>query len=148
MNERSRGARYAISALKNKRATLAAEIVQLESQIKARKHSLEHVDACLRLLDPSVDVDAIPNKRVAKHINLFRQGELGRLVLGALRNAHGKPLSTADVVDVVVADGGYGDAARAAMRARVRSNLAYLERRGKVEKVGERGGARWALINT
>jgi hypothetical protein len=43
--ERSRGDRYALSALKNRRALLAAEIVQLERQVRARKESLGHVDA-------------------------------------------------------------------------------------------------------
>jgi hypothetical protein len=43
MNEK--GNRYAISALTNKRATLASEIVQLERQIRSRKASLQHVDA-------------------------------------------------------------------------------------------------------
>jgi hypothetical protein len=52
--ERSRGDRYALSALKNRRALLAAEIVQLERQVRARKESLGHVDATMRLLDPSV----------------------------------------------------------------------------------------------
>jgi hypothetical protein len=51
--ERSRGDRYALSALKNKRATLAGEVVQLERQLRHRRESLVHVDACLRLLDPA-----------------------------------------------------------------------------------------------
>jgi hypothetical protein len=86
-----KGSRYALSALKRKRASLAAEIVQLERQVQSRKDSLGHVDACLRLLDPSFPVEAIPNKRIVKHVTLFRQGELGRLILGALLKADGKP---------------------------------------------------------
>lgn len=144
MTERSRGDRYAISALKNKRATLAAEIVQLESQIRSRKHGLEHVDACLRLLDPSIITDDIPNKRPTKRVNLFRQGELGRLILSALRQAE-RPLSTAGIVSSVLASGGHGEDARPALRGRVRGNLAYLERRGLIEKIGARATATWAL---
>jgi ABC-type antimicrobial peptide transport system permease subunit len=81
---RSRGGRYALAALKKKRAELAAEIVGIERQLRYRKEALGHVDATLRLLDPSVDIDAIPNKRIVRRIKLFRQGELGRLIVGAI----------------------------------------------------------------
>jgi len=143
MNEK--GSRYALSALKRKRASLAAEIVQLESKLKARRDSLGHVDACLMLLDPSCAVEDIPNKRLPKRVKLFRQGELGRLILGALRQSDGKPLSTAQIVDAVLAAGGHGKDARPALRMRVRGNLGYLERRGKVTKLGARASARWTL---
>jgi hypothetical protein len=93
MNEK--GSRYAISALKNKRAVLAAEIVQLERQLRHRRESMQHVDACLRMLDPTLAVESIPNKRLPKHINLFRQGELGRLILGPLRSASGCAVTSA-----------------------------------------------------
>ena len=46
-----------------------------------------HVDATLRLLDPSIDIDQIPNKRLTRRIKLFRQGELGRLIVGVLRES-------------------------------------------------------------
>jgi hypothetical protein len=85
----SRGDRYALSALKKRRALLASEIVHLERQLSARRESLGHVDATLRLLDPAVDIDAIPNRRTVKRIRLFRQGGLGRLILGVLRDANG-----------------------------------------------------------
>ena len=55
-----------------------------------------HVDATLRLLDPSIDIDQIPNKRPRKRIKLFRQGELGRLIVGVLREAD-TPISTQDI---------------------------------------------------
>ena len=53
-----------------------------------------HVDATLRLLDESVDIDAIPNKRPPRRIKLFRQGKLGRMILDALRNADGERKSS------------------------------------------------------
>ena len=116
---RSRGDRYALSALRNKRASLASEIVQLKRQLRHRKESLGHVDATLRLLDPSVEIDAIPNKRRPKRIKLFRQGELGRLILGVLRKADG-PVNTAAIAAGVLAAGGHGEVARRTMAPRVR----------------------------
>jgi hypothetical protein len=65
-----------------KRAELASEIVHLERQLRHRKDSLGHVDATLRFLDPSIDPKVIPNKRHPRRVKLFRQGELGRLILG------------------------------------------------------------------
>lgn len=121
--------RYALSALKRKRVSLAAEIVQLEHQVRSRKDSLGHVDVCLRLLDPSFPVETIPNKRIDKHVTLFRQGKL----------------STAEIVTSVLAAGIDGEDARPALRMRVRGNLGYLERWGKVLKLGARAAARWRL---
>jgi hypothetical protein len=85
--ERSRGDRYALTALRNKRASLASEIVQLERKLRHCRESLVHVDATLKLLDPEAEPEAIPNKRPLKRIKLFRQGELGRMILGTLREA-------------------------------------------------------------
>jgi hypothetical protein len=97
------------------------------------------------MLDPSIEIEAIPNKRLPKRVKLFRQGELGRLILGTLRDADG-PLTTAAIVGAVLDAGGHGDGARRAVAPRVCGNLAYLERRGKVDKTGHGRGARWQLI--
>jgi hypothetical protein len=88
MNDQSsRCDRYALSALRKRRALLAAEIIQLEHQVRARKDSLVHVDAILKLLDPDYDSGTIRPRRIPQRIRLFRQGELARLILGALRDA-------------------------------------------------------------
>jgi hypothetical protein len=147
MNERSRGTRYALSALKNKRAVLAGEIIQLERQLRGRRESMQHVDACLRMLDPTLAVESIPNKRLPRHINLFRQGELSRLVLDTLREADGKPLRTTEITEAIMAKGGIDAEARNVIRVRVRSSVGYLAKRGKVEKIGERTEARWCLVS-
>lgn len=143
MNEK--GNRYAISALRNKRAVIGSEIEQLERELRHRRDMLGHVDATLRLLDPSIDTDAIPNKRPVKHINLFRSGELGRMILDAIRRAETETVSTQEIVSFMLKAGGHGEDARKAVASRVRSNLAYLERRGKVTKTGTRQTARWRL---
>ena len=141
---RSRGDRYALSALTRKRATIASEIVQLERQLRHLKESLVHVDYTLKLLDPSTDPEAIPNKRPVRRVKLFRQGELGRMILGALRDAESE-LGTAEIVTAVLVAGGHGEGARRTMAPRVRGNLAYLERRGIVVKSGSGRGAKWGL---
>lgn len=142
--ERSRGDRYALSALRNKRASLASDIVQLERQLRHARESRLHVDATLRLLDPSAEPESIPPKRQIKNIKLFRQGELGRLIFDILRQASG-PVSTPDVVAAILRAGGHSVDARPAIAPRVRGNLAYLHSRGKVAKRLKAGVAQWAI---
>lgn len=142
MNDK--GNRYALAALKERRGLLAAEIASLMHQLQARKRTIAHVDATLKLLDPSVDVSKLAKRRVVKRIRLFRQGELGRLILGALRDAD-RPLATHEIVDHVVAAGGHREGARKAMTGRVRGNLAYLERRSVVVRSGHGRATEWTL---
>jgi hypothetical protein len=144
MNDK--GNRYALAALKDKRATIASEIVQLERQLRHRRESLVHVDATLHILDPSITPTSIKNKRLTRRVKLFRQGELGRLILGALRESD-RPLSTQEIASYLLEAGGHGESARPTVAPRVRSNLAYLERRGTVRKTGRHASARWSLTD-
>ena len=139
----TKGSRYARSELTRRRAALASEIIDLEGRLKHRKEMLVHVDATLRLLDPSIDPDTIPNKRPARRIKLFRQGELGRLIRDALRVNGGGPLSAGQIVDHILRAGGHGPEARKALAGRVRGNLAYLTRSNVVRKEGDGREARW-----
>jgi hypothetical protein len=81
-------------------AELGFQLHQFGSQLRAT----------LRLLDPSVDIDAIPNKRIVKRVKLFGQGELGRLIVGVLREA-GTHLTTHASTTQVLAAGGHGEGA-------------------------------------
>lgn len=130
--------------MKEKRATLAAEIVDLERKLRHRKDSLVHIDAALQILDPSIDPDSIPTKRISRRVKLFRQGELGRMVRDALREA-GKPISAPEIVTYMLKVGGHGEEARKAVAQRVRGNLAFLQRKGVVVKTGELREAKWGL---
>lgn len=143
-HERSRGDRYALAALKNKRASIAAEIAQLDRQIRHRRELLGHVDATLKLLDPSIDVDDIPNKRAPQRIKLFRQGELGRMIVDAIRRAGGEA-GIREIVTALLAAGGHGEDARSIVTPRVRGNLAYLVKQGKVRKFGTGLSAQWVI---
>lgn len=94
MNEK--GNRYAIAALKNRRATMAGEIVQMKEGITYREEQLSHLDAVLRELDPSYRSDTLPPKRL-RRVKLFGNGELNRLIADALRRAE-KPLASSDAM--------------------------------------------------
>ena len=84
------------------------------------------------LLDSSIEVRSIPTKRPRKRIKLFRQGELGWMILKALRESEA-PLSTAAIVSAVLAAGGHGDRARPTMAPRVRGNLTSGAARDRVK---------------
>lgn len=145
MNEK--GNMYAIAALRDKRATIASEIVQLERQLRHKRENLVHVDATLAILDPDFNPEAIPNKRVVKHINLFRSGELSRLIMDAFRVAEGEAMSTREIAETVMRQQRLGDDARKAITNRVRQNLAYQVKMGRVVKIGEGTTALWMLAD-
>ncbi|HEY2883927.1 MAG TPA: hypothetical protein VGJ08_01775 [Rhizomicrobium sp.] len=138
------GNRYALHALRDKRATLAGEIVDLKKQLAWRVSQLDHVDACLTIFEPGFDPQKIGLKRPRKRVKLFRQGELGRLIIDALRRA-GKLLGTHEVVSALLAEGGFGESARPSLTPRVRGNLAYLEREAKVIKTEKGSTTRRSL---
>ncbi len=136
---------YALAALKERRATIAGEISSLEDRLRYLRKMAEAVDHTIRLFNPDLDGSAIPAKKPYKRVKLFNAGELNRLILDALRKA-GKPLSTGEVTDAVVAELGHGPDAKRGMTNRVRANLNYLLRERKlVTKLGDRLSATWIL---
>lgn len=142
------GNRYALAALKDKRATLAGEIIALKRQVRHRESLLSHVDATIRVFEPGFDVDTLPAKRPKKRVKLFRQGELGRMILDALRKADGQPVSSTEIVTDILAATGHGEDARFALKPRVRGNLTYLKSKGTVVAVGTDGDMRWLLTDS
>lgn len=138
------GNRYAITALKDKRATLAGEIAQLKNKLAWAESQLKHLDATLQIFEPGANPDAIPNKRPKKRVKLFRQGELSRTLLDCLRTSD-SPMRTYDVVSAVIIALGHEEVSRSALAPRVRSNLQYLQKRGGVAKIGGGTNARWKL---
>jgi hypothetical protein len=143
MNDK--GNQYAIAALKDRRATLAGEIVRFKQGIRDRQEQLSHLDATLRILDPEYRAGTIRPKRI-RRVKLFGNGELNRLIIDALRRADGKPLSNAEIADAIIAFKGYGHEAKHALIRRVRANLSYLRRaRGGGRKDRKSGDGALAL---
>jgi|SRR5580692_2851272 hypothetical protein len=140
------GNKYALAALKHKRASLAGEIASLEKQAAWKHSQLEHVDATLKLLGQA-DPDAIRPVKPYKRIALFKQGELSQHVRDALRRA-GKPVRLNEVVEAVTADLGHDRSAVPALRHRVRASLQYLMHKKAVTKAGRGIGVVWTLGDT
>ena len=103
-----------------------------------------HLDATLRLMDPDRDPNEIPSRRPYVQTKLFGAGKLNRLIMDAMRKG-ARPMSTAEVVEGIVAELGYGDNAASGLRNRVRANLRHLEKGERVLKEGKGPGATWTL---
>lgn len=144
MTQTENGNRYAITALKIKRAELAGEIAALKKKLEWAEDSLRHIDASLMLFEPTGDPTSVPARRPQKRVKLFRQGELSRMVVDALRRG-GKPLSLHDIVSALLVEGTHSEEARPGLTPRVRSNLNYLESRKRVGKAGHGRDSRWCL---
>lgn len=138
------GFQYAVGALTKKRAELAGEIFQLELTLRARRADLAKVDDVLRLLAPASDPAQIPPKRPIRYLNIFRQGELGQILIGLLR-ASGRPMSNIELATLVIQRGGYDQSLWTAIRRRCRANLEYLKGQGRVSKSGRGNAVVWSL---
>ena len=100
---------YALPALKEKRAQIAGRVISLKKQIARHHKELASLDATITLFDPTYRIGSIKPKRTQKRAKLFKLGELGRLIIDALRRAEA-PLDTAQVVAAVTLASGQATA--------------------------------------
>lgn len=139
------GNRYALAALKERRAAIDGELRECERRVRYLREALGHLDATLSLFDPEGNPKAIKAKRPYKRVKLFGSGQLGRLILDALRKG-GRPMTTTEIIEAVVTQLGYDGAAAAGMKARARSSLRYMQSVSRiVVKEGDRETARWTI---
>jgi hypothetical protein len=83
---------HVVSGLVAKRGELAGEVEHHRRELQRLTDELGHVDATIRLFDPSYDLGAIRVRQRGHRHQWFRQGECQRLVLEVLREAV-EPLS-------------------------------------------------------
>ncbi len=85
-----------VSALRDKRSELADAIAQLERQVDRQRADLRHIDATIRLFDPSIEREAAQSTAPHRHNTWFRPGECRRRIHDVLREAG--PMTTREVV--------------------------------------------------
>ena len=134
---------FALPALKEKRAMIAGRIISLKKQIQRHLKELASLDATIALFDPTYRIGTIKPKRTYRRAKLFKLGELGRLIMDALRVAP-SPLPMLSIVAAVTTASGLPR--NELTVSTVRSNMAYLARRGKVEQIGKGIGSTWRLV--
>ena len=77
-----------LSALIEKRADIAGQILGLEKQLSAHRAAIIHIDATLKLLDPTIRIVEIRSKRpMFARSGYFAQGELSQRCHDAVRVA-------------------------------------------------------------
>jgi hypothetical protein len=76
-------------------------------------------------------------------MKLFRNGDLGRLIMGAFRKAKNQPLNSYEIAGVIEAQQEYE---RGSLQKRVRTNLTYLVITGRVVKIGRGRLAKWVPV--
>ncbi len=124
-------------------------------QIKANKaealrlaEAMRHVEAVIKLFDPSYSVRAISARRRQRTNPWFRRGTLFRQALEALRAA-GEPLTVAEITASVLAANNIDNASddqrhgiEAAIRASLETNTGKT-----VQRVGDGVPRRWKLAS-
>jgi hypothetical protein len=136
----------AIYALERLHAELGGQINQNKREAKRLAQSMVHVEAVLKMLEPTYDVRPIAVRR-RKPNNHFKRGTLFRAALDVLRVAE-RPLTTREIVGRMFTARGVStpsDHDRRTVEGGVYSSL--LNHRGQtVERVGEGIPARWKIM--
>lgn len=122
-----------VAGLVEKRRELAALLKLVRAEEKKIVCDLDHIDAAIRLFDPTADTDRIvrhPTKHRAK------KGEVVRLAVRMLKDAD-HPLTALDIVHAQVKARGLkaDDATLVIMRKRVGACLTKLKQDGVVRVV-------------
>lgn len=133
---------YGVFALKTKRAELAGEVAQLELQLRDRRSDLTKIDDVLRILSPGIVPEAIRTKKTIRYLNIFRQGELGQIIVGLLRDG---PMTNRAIALTIMERSGISSELWIPLHRRTRANLAYLVSQSRVVKIGSNRSAMWEL---
>jgi hypothetical protein len=142
---------YALSALRDKRARLAGEIISTKRTLGRLHKNLRAIDATLRLFHPAADPSHITPIRPCRPQTYgfyFRRSERPRLAMEALRDA-GKPLSTPVITEYVMRAKGMDrddKELRDTIREFMYSALARLAARGVVRKIIEAPDVWWESV--
>ena len=137
---------HVTGALRNKRAELSGTLRQLEQQLARERTNLAHLDATLRLFDPTIRPQEIRPKPRRERNAWFRQGECLRLIYDALREA-AQPVTTRDLAERIMRIKAI-PAAGNDRRERIQKTLLASLNRAKetIERVEIAGVVRWRLI--
>src|SRR5664279_122332 len=93
---------HVIGALRSKRSELAGMVMSLERQLVQHRASLTHLDATMRLFDPELRPEEIPQRQRRTCNAWFRPGECLRLIYDVLRDAPA-PVTTRELAERIVA---------------------------------------------
>lgn len=76
---------HVVTALRDKRASLAGRIDALQDQLREAMIAVDHVDCTLRMFAPDIDLDEIRPKPLPPRHHAFK-GQVTRAILAMLRS--------------------------------------------------------------
>lgn len=106
---------HVVSALIRKRAEIAGQIEQTQSDLRQLIIDLDNLDATIRLFKPDIDLEDIRPKPLPPRHHAYK-GEVSRIILEALRQS-GKPLTAQDLAQHVMAHRGLNTADKRLVKA-------------------------------
>jgi hypothetical protein len=113
-----------LAGLLEKRAEIAGQIGHTRAMLRQLIIDLDHVDAAIRIFDPSYDVEGIRQKIPIKAHRAIRS-DMTRATLDALRDAPG-PMTTKELARHVMAERGLNTADAALLQLFTRRTGALL----------------------
>lgn len=124
-----------IAGLQAKRKELVKLRAALEADVRKVTCDLDHLDACIRLFDPSADTAAAIKRYATKH--RAKKGQMRRFVLDRLKEATG-PITSRDIAEAWVQDRGLNadDGTLVIIRKRVGACLNTLQQQGTISGEG------------
>jgi hypothetical protein len=137
-----------VSGLVAKRGELAGQVEHYRQELQRLVEQLVHVDATIRLFDPSYELNGIRTSKQGQRSERFRPGECQRLVLEALRDAV-EPLSGRALTQTVLARKGLEGAGEelAAVQKTALAVLRRLVAKGVARSVTLPGGTQaWERV--
>ena len=141
---------HVVSALVDKRAELAGQIVRIEQQLGQFRADLVHVDATIRLFAPALEPETIQAKVIRRRDGWFETGEVKRRVLDTLRRSD-QPMGAPGLVRVVMIEKGLDPADRASfakVQLKVGANLRQLASPGVlIRSSGKHGAILWNIAD-
>lgn len=140
---------HVVSALKEKRIKLATEIEGIQAQLRQRVIDLDHVEAALKLFDPTVQISELGPRKVPQVLTDIH-GDTGRVILDTLRTATA-PLPTSKVCEAVMKARGLDTDDRGLCRLMMKRTTANLkhwsQKRGLVRSMPGAGQEYvWELV--
>src|ERR1700674_154261 len=118
-----------LAGLVEKRAEIAGKISQARAALRQLIIDLDHVDAAIRIFDPSYDVEGIRQK-IPSAAHRALRGDLTLATLDALRDAPG-PMTTKELARHVMAERGLNTADASLLQLFTRRTGALLRHQKK-----------------
>ena len=137
----------AVFALKRLHAELGGKIKENRREAQRLAENMRHVEAVMKMMDPSVNLREIAPRRRNKHTSPYKRGEVFRAVLSVLREA-GEPMTSRAISEALLRKAGIAEPPLKQIRDMVGSvHTSLRNHQGTaIERVGDGMPARWTLL--